>query len=74
MSVIITHPNDHLITALFYFLLQKNSKGFNDFAVRRIKHAQYGRREIEIAEQGGWKNSFEKKRILFFYLIYHYSS
>ena len=23
-----------------------------DFAVRRIKHAQYGRREIEIAEQG----------------------
>ena len=32
--------------------LQKNSAGFNDFAVRRIKHAQYGRREIEIAEQG----------------------
>ncbi|UJR27567.1 hypothetical protein I4U23_008848 [Adineta vaga] len=29
----------------------KNSHGFNDFAVRRIKHAQYGRREIEIAEQ-----------------------
>ncbi|CAF3019471.1 unnamed protein product [Rotaria sp. Silwood2] len=30
----------------------KNSSGFNDFAVRRIKHAPYGRREIEIAEQG----------------------
>ncbi|CAF4648087.1 unnamed protein product [Rotaria sp. Silwood1] len=29
----------------------KNSSGFNDFAVRRIKHAPYGRREIEIAEQ-----------------------
>jgi len=29
----------------------KNSRGFSDFAVRRIKHAQYGRREIEIAEQ-----------------------
>jgi len=34
--------------------LQKNSRGFSDFAVRRIKHAQYGRREIEIAEQGSF--------------------
>ncbi len=32
--------------------LQKNASGFQDFAVRRIKHAFYGRREIEIAEQG----------------------
>ncbi|CAF0872025.1 unnamed protein product [Adineta steineri] len=29
----------------------KNKNGFNDFAVRRIKHAEYGRREIQIAEQ-----------------------
>ncbi|UJR21616.1 hypothetical protein I4U23_024696 [Adineta vaga] len=32
-------------------LQHKNAAGFTDFAVRRIKHAQYGRREIEIAEQ-----------------------
>ncbi|CAF3409965.1 unnamed protein product [Rotaria socialis] len=32
-------------------LEHKNQAGFTDFAVRRIKHAQYGRREIEIAEQ-----------------------
>ncbi|CAF4422934.1 unnamed protein product, partial [Rotaria magnacalcarata] len=31
---------------------QKNSSGFSEFAVRRIKQAPYGRREIEIAEQG----------------------
>ena len=31
--------------------LQKNSKGFKDFCVRRIEQASYGRREIEIAEQ-----------------------
>ncbi|CAF0916288.1 unnamed protein product [Didymodactylos carnosus] len=29
----------------------RNSSGFTDFAVRRIKYATYGRREIEIAEQ-----------------------
>ncbi|CAF4018250.1 unnamed protein product, partial [Rotaria magnacalcarata] len=32
-------------------LEHKNQAGFTDFAVRHIKHAQYGRREIEIAEQ-----------------------
>ncbi|CAF0942457.1 unnamed protein product [Rotaria sordida] len=32
-------------------LQHKNQSGFTDFAVRRIRHAQYGRREIEIAEQ-----------------------
>lgn len=32
--------------------LQKNSKGFKDFCVRNIDHAAFGRREIEIAEQG----------------------
>jgi hypothetical protein len=32
--------------------LQKNSKGFNDFCVRNIQQAAFGRREIEIAEQG----------------------
>merc|ERR1719295_1830125 len=31
--------------------LQKSSKGFKDFCVRRIEQASYGRREIEIAEQ-----------------------
>lgn len=31
--------------------IQKNSKGFSDFCVRRIAQASYGRREIEIAEQ-----------------------
>lgn len=30
---------------------QLNSKGFNDFCVRNIRHADFGRREIEIAEQ-----------------------
>ena len=30
---------------------QRNSTGFNDFCVRRIEQASYGRREIEIAEQ-----------------------
>merc|ERR1719288_502548 len=31
--------------------LQKSSKGFKDFCVRRIEQHSYGRREIEIAEQ-----------------------
>jgi len=31
--------------------IQKNSKGFSDFCVRRVAQASYGRREIEIAEQ-----------------------
>jgi adenosylhomocysteinase len=31
--------------------IQKNSKGFSEFCVRRIEQASYGRREIEIAEQ-----------------------
>jgi len=30
---------------------QPNSKGFDDFCIRNIKHAEFGRREIEIAEQ-----------------------
>ncbi|XP_054979875.1 adenosylhomocysteinase 3 isoform X1 [Sorex araneus] len=30
---------------------QKNSKGSSDFCVRNIKQAEFGRREIEIAEQ-----------------------
>jgi hypothetical protein len=32
--------------------IQVNSKGTNDFCVKNIKHAEFGRREIEIAEQG----------------------
>ena len=31
---------------------QKSSKGFTDFCVRNIEQAAFGRREIEIAEQG----------------------
>lgn len=31
---------------------QKNSKGSKDFCVKDIKQASFGRREIEIAEQG----------------------
>jgi len=31
---------------------QKNSKGFEDFCVRNIQQAAFGRREMEIAEQG----------------------
>lgn len=32
--------------------IQKNSKGFVDFCVRNISQHAFGRREIEIAEQG----------------------
>ena len=38
--------------SIFFFLFQKNSKGSADFCVRNIDHAAFGRREIEIAEQG----------------------
>lgn len=31
---------------------QVNSKGSTDFCVKNIKQAEFGRREIEIAEQG----------------------
>jgi len=30
---------------------QTNSQGFSDFCIRNIRHADFGRREIEIAEQ-----------------------
>lgn len=36
---------------------QTNSKGSSNFCVKNIKQAEFGRREIEIAEQGkerGW--------------------
>lgn len=33
-------------------LVQKNKKGGSDFCVKNIKLADFGRREIEIAEQG----------------------
>lgn len=32
--------------------VQKNSKGNSDFSIKNIKQADFGRREIEIAEQG----------------------
>ena len=31
---------------------QKNGKGSSDFCVKNIEHNAFGRREIEIAEQG----------------------
>lgn len=34
---------------------QVNSKGSSDFCVKNIKQAEFGRREIEIAEQGQCK-------------------
>ena len=34
------------------FYVQKNSSGGSDFCVKNIKLADFGRREIEIAEQG----------------------
>ena len=37
-------------TSIFY--VQKNSSGGSDFCVKNIKLADFGRREIEIAEQG----------------------
>lgn len=40
-----------------FFLFQKNSKGFGDFCVRNVEHNAFGRREIEIAEQGELKGS-----------------
>lgn len=42
----------------FVYLKQKNSKGGSDFCVKNIKLADFGRREIEIAEQGKHKLSF----------------
>lgn len=35
---------------------QKNSKGNGDFCIKNIKQADFGRREIEIAEQGKTKD------------------
>lgn len=32
--------------------LQNNSKGFSDFCIKNIKQAEFGRREIELAQQG----------------------
>lgn len=32
--------------------IQKASTGFSDFCIKSIKQAHFGRREIEIAEQG----------------------
>lgn len=35
-----------------FVLVQKNSSGGADFCVKNIKLSDFGRREIEIAEQG----------------------
>lgn len=39
---------------------QKNSKGNGDFCIKNIKQADFGRREIEIAEQGKSETEFPK--------------
>jgi adenosylhomocysteinase len=41
-----------LLDVNIFCSFQKNSKGNGDFCVRNIDHAAFGRREIEIAEQG----------------------
>lgn len=41
--------------------IQSNSKGFADFCVRNIQQHAFGRREIEIAEQGMKKSIFNVK-------------
>lgn len=40
---------------------QQNTKGINDFCVRSINQHAFGRREIEIAEQGG-AHGYEKNK------------
>lgn len=40
---------------------QKNSKGSSDFCVKNIKQAEFGRREIEIAEQGKESKHFSSQ-------------
>lgn len=42
---------------------QVNSKGSSDFCVKNIKQAEFGRREIEIAEQG------EKKKKIYHFVL-----
>lgn len=37
--------------------LQKTSKGLSDFCIKNIKQADFGRREIEIAQQGKTQTS-----------------
>lgn len=60
----VTFKNDELILFLASYTssseedvsprekIQSNSKGFADFCVRNIQQHAFGRREIEIAEQG----------------------
>lgn len=45
--------------------LQINSKGNRDFCVKNIKQADYGRREIELAEDGRhiWLNTYKQEEI-----------
>lgn len=38
--------------------LQKTAKGLSDFRIKNIKQAAFGRREIEIAEQGETSNPY----------------
>lgn len=47
---------------------QVNSKGSSDFCVKNIKQAEFGRREIEIAEQGK-----KKKNISWTYLTGYFT-
>lgn len=40
---------------------QTNSKGLVDFCVQKLSQASFGRREIEIAEQGVWESGILPK-------------
>lgn len=45
---------------------QVNSHGSSDFCVKNIKQAEFGRREIEIAEQGTCDHIGKVRRCLLF--------
>lgn len=52
---------------------QKNSKGNGDFCIKNIKQADFGRREIEIAEQGLSRCIFlSLSWLLLFHLLMEY--
>lgn len=48
---------------------QVNTHGSSDFCVKNIKQAEFGRREIEIAEQGisDLKDKWEFKKYFYFF-------
>lgn len=50
--------------------LQKTSKGLSDFCIKNIKQADFGRKEIQIAEQGEHKDSSNFHKIHKIDIIY----